>query len=189
VNDISLVLHAVAESDPASAEKLLPLVYDELRRLAAYRMAQQPSDHTLQPTALVHEAFLRLVGNPERTWADRRHFFAAAAEAMRHILVDRARRKATVRHGSNSVPLQLDDVVVAARAEDEQVIAIHDALDELAAHDPVAAELVKLRFFAGLTFVEAAELLGVSERTAKRTWAYARAWLFDAIQPATAAVA
>jgi RNA polymerase sigma factor (TIGR02999 family) len=189
VNDIPLVLHTVAETDPASAEKFLPLVYDELRRLAAYRMAQQPSDHTLQPTALVHEAFLRLVGNPERTWADRRHFFAAAAEAMRHILVDRARRKATVRHGSNLVPLQLDEVSIAADAEEDQVIAIHDALNELEARDPVAAELVKLRFFAGFTFVEAAELLGISERTAKRTWTYARAWLFEAIQPAAAAVA
>ena len=103
MNDIPLVLHAVAESDPASAEKFLPLVYDELRRLAAYRMAQQPSDHTLQPTALVHEAFLRLVGNPERTWADRRHFFAAAAEAMRRFLIDRARRKKRLRHGGNLV--------------------------------------------------------------------------------------
>ena len=151
-------------------------------------MALQPSDHTLQPTALVHEAFLRLVGNAERTWADRRHFFAAAAESMRHILVDRARRKAAVRHGGNSAPLQLDDVVIAAGADDEHVIAINDALDELAAHDPTAAELVKLRFFAGFTFVEAAELLGISERTAKRIWSYARAWLFDAIQPAMSSV-
>lgn len=189
MNDIPLVLHAVEESDPASAEKLLPLVYDELRRLAAHRMALQPSNHTLQPTALVHEAFLRLVGNAERTWANRRHFFAAAAETMRHILVDRARRKAAVRHGGNNTPLQLDHVVIAASADDEQVIAINDALDQLAAHDPMAAELVKLRFFAGFTIVETAELLGVSERTAKRTWAYARAWLFDAIQAMEATVA
>jgi RNA polymerase sigma factor (TIGR02999 family) len=180
------LLHAIEASDPTSAEKLLPLVYDELRRLAAHRMALQPSGHTLQPTALVHEAFLRLIGNAERTWADRRHFFAAAAEAMRHILVDRARRKAAIRHGSNNTFLQLDDVVVAAEASDEHVIAINDALDQLAAIDPTAAELVKLRFFAGFTFVEAAELLGISERTAKRYWSYARAWLFDAVQPGMA---
>jgi RNA polymerase sigma factor (TIGR02999 family) len=188
VNDISLVLHAIEAPDPTTAEKLLPLVYDQLRRMAARRMADQPSDHTLQPTALVHEAFLRLVGNAERTWADRRHFFAAAAESMRHILVDRARRKAAVRHGGNSAPVQMDDVVLAADSADEHVIAINDALDQLAAQDPTAAELVKLRFFAGFTFVEAAELLGISERTAKRTWAYARAWLYDAMQHAAVAV-
>jgi RNA polymerase sigma factor (TIGR02999 family) len=145
-------------------------------------MARQPEGHTLQPTALVHEAFLRLVGNPEQTWAGRRHFFAAAAEAMRHILVDRARRKAAVRHGGNQVPLQWDDVVLAGDAADEQVIVVHDALGQLATQDPVAAELVKLRFFSGFTLVEAAELLEISERTAKRIWSYARAWLFDEIQ-------
>jgi RNA polymerase sigma factor (TIGR02999 family) len=176
------MLHAVEECDPEGANKLLPLVYEELRRVAAHRMALQPAGHTLQPTALVHEAFLRLTGNAEQTWADRRHFFAAASEAMRHILVDRARRKAAVRHGSNQVPLQLEDVVLAADADDEHVIAVNDALNQLAMENPTAAELVKLRFFAGFTLVEAAELLGVSERTAKRIWSYARAWLFDEIQ-------
>jgi RNA polymerase sigma factor (TIGR02999 family) len=184
VSDITVMLRAVQDCDPQSAEKLLPLVYEELRRVAARRMAQQPAGHTLQATALVHEAFLRLVGNPEQTWENRRHFFAAASEAMRHILVDRARRKAAVRHGGNPVRLQLDDVVIAAEATDESVVVVHEALERLAAHDPVAAELVKLRFFAGFTFAQAAELLEISERTAKRLWAYARAWLYDEIQRA-----
>ena len=182
MNDIPHLIHAVEEYDPQTAEKLLPMVYEELRRLAAHRMALQPAGHTLQPTALVHEAFLRLTGNAEHTWADRRHFFAAASEAMRHILVDRARRKAAVRHGSNQVPVQFEDVLIAGPAADEQVLAVNDALDQLAANDSTAAELVKLRFFAGFTLVEAADLLGVSERTAKRIWSYARAWLFDEIQ-------
>jgi len=161
------------------------MVYAELRRVAAHRMALQPAGHTLQPTALVHEAFLRLTGNAERTWTDRRHFFAAASEAMRHILVDRARRKAAVRHGGNQAPVPLDDVIVAGSAADEQVIAVNDALERLAASDRTAAELVQLRFFAGFTLAEAADLLGVSERTAKRIWSYARAWLFDALQQRT----
>lgn len=182
MNDLSSLLHAVADCDPQRADRLLPLVYDELRRLAAHQMAKQPAGHTLQATALVHEAFLRLIGNPARTWADRRHFFASAAEAMRHILVDRARRKAAVRHGSNAVALQWDDVPLAADSDDDDVLAINDALEALAAHDPTAAELVKLRFFGGFTFIEAAELLGTSERTAKRMWTYARAWLFEEIQ-------
>jgi RNA polymerase sigma factor (TIGR02999 family) len=178
------MVHAVEECDPQSAEKLLPLVYEELRRLASYRMAQQPAGHTLQPTALVHEAFLRLVGNAEHTWADRRHFFAAASEAMRHILVDRARRKAAVRNGGNQVAVEWDDVVLADHAAGEQMIAVNDALDQLKAQDPTAAELVKLRFFSGFTLGEAAELLDISERTAKRIWSYARAWLFEEIRRA-----
>ena len=136
-----------------------------------------------------HEAFLRLVGNAERTWTDRRHFFAAASEAMRHILVDRARRKAADRHGGNQRPIQLDEVLVAGTAEDEHMLAVHDALDRLSARDLTAAELVKLRFFAGFTLAEAADLLNVSERTAKRLWSYARAWLFDEIQRGTTAAA
>jgi RNA polymerase sigma factor (TIGR02999 family) len=182
VNDLTLLFHAVEECDHRSAEKLLPLVYEELRRLAAHRMALQPAGHTLQATALVHEAFLRLIGNPERTWADRRHFFAAAAEAMRHILVDRARRKAAVRHGANAPAVPLEDVLISAPAADEQMIAVNEALDALAEHDANAAELVKLRFFGGFTLAEAAELLDISERTAKRVWSYARAWLFEEIQ-------
>ena len=182
VNDITVMLRAVQDRDPQGAEQLLPLVYEELRRVAAHRMARQPAGHTLQATALVHEAFLRLVAHAEHTWENRRHFFAAASEAMRHILVDRARRKAAVRHGGDQVRLALDDVVVAGETPDEHVLVLHDALARLAAHDPVAAELVKLRFFAGFTFGQAAELLDLSERTAKRLWAYARAWLFEEIQ-------
>jgi RNA polymerase sigma factor (TIGR02999 family) len=185
VNDITVILRAVEECDPEGADKLLPLVYEELRRVAARRMAQQPAGHTLQATALVHEAFLRLLASAEPKWQDRRHFFAAASEAMRHILVDRARRKAAVRHGGGQARLELDDVLIASDATDENVIVVNDALERLAAHDPAAAELVKLRFFGGFTFAQAAELLDISERTAKRLWTYARAWLFDEIQRTT----
>jgi RNA polymerase sigma factor (TIGR02999 family) len=185
VNDITVMLRAVEDRDPQGADKLLPLVYEELRRTAAHRMARQPAGHTLQATALVHEAFLKLTGNPEQTWENRRHFFAAASEAMRHILVDRARRKASVKHGSNQARIPLDDVMIAGVAPDENVLGVNDALDRLAAQDPVAAELVKLRFFGGFTFAQAAELLEISERTAKRLWAYSRAWLYDEIQRAS----
>lgn len=164
--------------DPQAAEGLLPLVYQELRKLAAQKMAAQPADQTLQPTALVHEAYLRLVGSPTPQWRDRAHFFAAAAEAMRHILVDRARRKGRVRHGGGLQRLSVEQLDLPGPEDDDVVLAVHEALDKLAAHDPVSAELIKLRFFAGLPNTEAARLLGLSERTAKRTWAYARAWLF-----------
>ena len=180
VSEVTRMLETLDE--PQAAEKLLPLVYDELRRLAAHRMAAQSPDHTLQATALVHEAYLRLLGNGEHTWQNRRHFFAAAAEAMRHILVDRARRKAAVRHGGGLARLNLDDVFVASDASDDTVMLVNSALEKLALHDATAAELVKLRFFAGLTLAQAGELLGFSERTAKRTWAYARAWLYQEIQ-------
>ncbi len=186
-DELATALQAVSDGDPQGAAKLLPLVYDELRRIAAYKMAQQPAGHTLQATALVHEAFLRLLGNAEHTWENRRHFFASASEAMRHILVDRARRKAAVRHGGRYTRIQLDDVVVASDSPDESVLLMNDALDRLAEHDHVAAELVKLRFFAGFTFAQAAELLGISERTAKRTWAFARAWLYNEIRRMTGA--
>jgi RNA polymerase sigma factor (TIGR02999 family) len=182
VNDITVMLRAVEDCDPQGADKLLPLVYEELRRVAAHRMAGQPAGHTLQATALVHEAFLKLIGNAGHTWENRRHFFAAASETMRHILVDRARRKSAVKHGGSQVRVLLDEVLVASGTANEQVLAVNDALERLAAHDPVAAELVKLRFFGGFTFAQAAELLEISERTAKRLWAYARAWLFDEIQ-------
>lgn len=182
VHEITLMLQSAGGSDRQATEKLLPLVYEELRRVAARRMSGQPAGHTLQATALVHEAFLRLVGNADQTWQNRRHFFAAASEAMRHILVDRARRKSAVRHGGAQVRLALDDVVLAANADDEHIVIVNEAVERLAAHAPEAAELVKLRFFAGFTFAQAAELMGTSERTAKRIWAYARAWLFDEIR-------
>jgi RNA polymerase sigma factor (TIGR02999 family) len=160
----------------------LPLVYEELRKLATFKLAQQAPDQTLQPTALVHEAYLRLLGDGNHSWQDRRHFFAAAAEAMRHILVDRARRKAAVRHGGGWQRIDLDNVVVAAETTDENILLINEALEKLATHDAEAAELVKLRFFTGLTFPQAAEVLGLSERSARRMWAYAQVWLFKEIQ-------
>jgi RNA polymerase sigma factor (TIGR02999 family) len=182
MSEITVILNAIEKGDSKVAEELLPLVYEELRKLAASKLASQPPDQTLQPTALVHEAYLRLLGDGSHSWQDRRHFFAAAAEAMRHLLVNRARRKAAVRHGGGWRRVDLDDVVVAAKTTDDNILLISEALENLTAHDPIAAKLVKLRFFAGMTFQEAAEVLGLSERTAKRYWAYARAWLFKEMQ-------
>lgn len=182
MSDVTVILDAIQKGDPRAAEELLPLVYEELRKLAAIKLAQQPPDQTLQPTALVHEVYLRLLGDGTHSWQNRRHFFAAAAEAMRHLLVDRARRKAAVRHGGGWRRIDLDNVVVATKTTDDNILLINEALERLTAHDPGAAELVKLRFFGGLTFPQAAEVLGLSERTAKRSWAYARAWLFKEIQ-------
>ena len=179
--EVTRALEAVHGGDPRAAEQLLPLVYKELRKLAAHRMAMQPPGQTLQATALVHDAYLRLLGNGDHSWNDRRHFFAAAAEAMRHILIDRARRKAAIRHGGGVEKIQLDDVVIATETPDENMLLIDEALEKLATRDVAIAELVKLRFFAGFTFAEAAGIVGVFERTAKRMWAYARAWLFDEI--------
>jgi len=182
MSDVTVILDAIQTGDPRAAEELLPLVYAELRKLAAFKLAQQPPDQTLQPTALVHEAYLKLLGDGNHSWENRRHFFAAAAEAMRHLLVDRARRKAAARHGGGLHRVDLDNVVVATTTTDENILLISEALEKLTAHDATTAELVKLRFFGGLTFPEAAEVLGLSERTAKRSWAYARAWLFKEIQ-------
>lgn len=181
MSEVTLLLEAIQKGDPKAAEELMPLVYEELRKLAAAKLSHQPPGQTLQPTALVHEAYLRLLGDGCRSWQDRRHFFAAAAEAMRHLLVDRARRKAALRHGGGWRRVDLDHVVVATHTTDDNILLINEALEKLNAHDPPAAELVKLRFFAGLTFPQAAETLGMSERTAKRFWAYARAWLFKEI--------
>lgn len=182
VSNVIVTRGSVERGSPKSAGALLPLVYDELRRVAAATLAGQPPGQTLQPTALVHEAYLRLLGGGEHAWNGRRHFFAAATEAMRHILVDRARRKSAVRHGSGHAALSLDSVEIAADAADAEIVRVHEALDRLARHDAAAAELVKLRFFGGFTFAQAADLSGVSERTAKRTWVYARAWLFEEMQ-------
>lgn len=183
MSDVSEILRAATRDDPRSAETLLPLLYEELRRVASHQLARQPPGQTLQPTALVHEAFLRLNADPARVWADRRHFFAAAAEAMRHILVDRARSKAAQRHGGDLRRVDFDGAHgLADDAAPEIVLQLHEALERLAAHDADAAEVVRLRFFGGFTFEQAAELLGVSVRTAKRTWAYARAWLFEEIR-------
>jgi RNA polymerase sigma factor (TIGR02999 family) len=182
VSDVTRILDSIEQGDPKAAGELLPLVYEELRKLAAFRLAQESPDQTLQATALVHEAYLKLLGDGNHSWNDRRHFFAAAAEAMRHILVDRARRKAAVRHGGGLERIDLDKVIVATETTDENILLVNEALEKLTAHDGETAELVKLRFFTGLTFTQAAEVLGLSERTAKRNWAYARAWLFQKIQ-------
>jgi RNA polymerase sigma factor (TIGR02999 family) len=181
VSDVTKILEAIQKGDAKAADDLFPLVYEELRRVANSKMAHEAPGHTLQPTALVHEAWLRLAGNENPRWESRAHFFGAAAEAMRRILIDNARRKHALRHGGGQQRLSLDDVDLAAAAEDEQLLAVHDALDKLAAQDKTKAELVKLRYFVGLTIAEAAEVLGISEPTAKRYWAFARAWLFREI--------
>jgi RNA polymerase sigma factor (TIGR02999 family) len=178
MSQVTQLLTAVDEGDPHAAAQLLPLVYDELRRLAAARLASEPSGNTLQPTALVHEAYLRLVGAPGGDrWDHRGHFFAAAAEAMRRILIDHARRKAAARRGGVMSRRALDPDAAAVPEPDEDLLALDEALDRLAEEDPLKASLVKLRYFGGLSLVEAAAALSLSERTAGRYWAYARAWL------------
>ena len=175
-------LQTVEQGDSQAADELLPLVYGELRKLAAVRMTNEAAGHTLQPTALVHEAWLRLVGQDSETqFLGRTHFFAAAAEAMRHILIDRARRKQTLRHGGGQQRVGIDDVQIAAPAADDELLAVDEALDRLAWLDPAKAELVKLRYFVGMTLAEAAAALGISEPAAKREWSLARAWLFNEI--------
>ena len=179
MSDVTRVIEAVQRGDAKAADELLPLVYEELRRLAASKMANEAAGNTLQPTALVHEAWLRLVGNENPKFAGRSHFFAAAAEAMRRILIENARRKRALRHGGGQQRLDIEEVNVAAGVKDDELLALDEALDKFAAHEREKAELVKLRYFAGLSFEEAAEILGVSIPTAKRWWAYARAWLFQ----------
>jgi RNA polymerase sigma factor (TIGR02999 family) len=185
LSDLTNIFEAIRRGDSRAAENLLPLVYEELRRLAAGKMAQEAAGHTLQPTALVHEAWMRLTGNDPPHWENRAHFFGAAAEAMRRILIDNARRKRALRHGGGQQRVNLEDIDIAAVAEDDQLLALHEALDKFAAVDPAKAELVKLRYFAGLTIQEAAEILGVSEPTVKRHWAFARAWLYREISSAS----
>ena len=176
------MIGAIDCGDPNAAGELLPLVYQELRKLAAHKMANQAAGHTLQPTALVHEAWLRLAGNEQAHFAGRSHFFAAAGEAMRHILIDSARRKRALRHGGGQARVDIQSLEIAALANDDELLAVHDVLNKLAAEAPQKAELVKLRYFVGMTFEEAAEALGISVATAKRHWAYARAWLYEEIQ-------
>jgi RNA polymerase sigma factor (TIGR02999 family) len=176
MSDVTRILTAIEQGDPSAAEQLLPLVYDELRRLAAAKLAQERPGQTLQPTALVHEAYLRLAGGHAQHWDSRGHFFAAAAEAMRRILVENARRKERVRHGGQLRRIDLDEAVAAAEP-DEEMLAVDEALGRLEAVDPVAAQLVKLRYFAGLTMAQAADALGLSLRTAERNWTFARTWL------------
>jgi RNA polymerase sigma factor (TIGR02999 family) len=182
VREVTRLIGAIHCGDPQAAAQLLPLVYQELRKLAAHKMANQAAGHTLQTTELVHEAWLRLAGDEQAHFAGRSHFFAAAAEAMRHILIDSARRKRALRHGGGQARVDIQSIEIAALANDEELLAVHEVLDKLAAEAPQKAELVKLRYFVGMTFEEAAETLGISVATAKRHWAYARAWLYDEIQ-------
>jgi RNA polymerase sigma factor (TIGR02999 family) len=182
MNEVTRILSAIEQGDPHAANQLLPVVYDELRRLAAQRLSQEKPGQTLEATGLVHEAYLRLVGlDEEKRWDNRGHFFAAAAEAMRRILVESARRKRTRKHGGGLVRHDLDDVQLAAPELGEDLLALDEALDLLAKEDPVKAELVKLRHYAGLTVDQAAKALQIAPATADRYWAYARAWLHDAI--------
>ena len=178
MSDVTRILNAMERGDAKTSEELLPVVYQELRRMAAHKMANEPAGHTLQPTALVHEAWLKLVDSPNQSWQNRAHFFGAAAEAMRRLLIARARRKGRQRRGSGAVHLDLDELEIASPAPDDQLLALNEALDRFAALEPQQAELVKLRYFVGLKIEEAADVLGISVTTAKRWWAYARAWLF-----------
>jgi len=181
MTEVTSILSAIEQGDPHAAEQLLPLVYDELRRLAAQKLAQEKPGQTLEATALVHEAYLRLVGVAEpRVYRDRRHFFAAAASAMRRILIDQARRKQSEKHGGGRPRQELLDL--AAPQPDDELLALNEALEQLAAEDPTKAHLIELRYFAGLTSAQAADVLGISPSTADRHWAYARAWLQTAVR-------
>ena len=187
VNDVTRILNSLDEIGPTGRQELVPFIYDELRRLAASKMAHERPGQTLQATALVHEAWLRLVGSDTpQYWNSRGHFFAAAAEAMRRILIDNARRKATEKHGGTLERVELSAVDVAINTDDERLLLVDEAIQKLVAQDRDAAELIKLRFFAGMSNEEAAQALGLSERTAGRLWAYARAWLFKEINKASA---
>jgi RNA polymerase sigma factor (TIGR02999 family) len=181
--DVTQILFKIEAGNPTAAERLLPLVYDELRKLAAARLAQEKPGQTLQATALVHEAYLRLVDtDTAQVWDSRRHFFAAAAEAMRRILVERARRRATIRHGGEFRRLELQEDALAEERRAAELLAIDDALAELERHDPQAAQVVKLRYFVGLSHQEAADAMRISRRVADRLWVVAKAWLFKRLE-------
>src|SRR5947209_6154487 len=183
MSEVTEILQALAQGDAHAGRELLPLVYDELRKLAAARLAEEKPGQTLQPTALVHEAYLRLVGGSQpHDWNGRGHFFAAAAEAMRRILIDRARHKAAARHGGDRVRVDLERVAAADEGREAELLALDDALTEFERHDPQAARLVKLRYFVGLSHQEAAEALGIGRRAADRLWALARAWLYQRLR-------
>jgi RNA polymerase sigma factor (TIGR02999 family) len=189
MSDVTRILSAIEQGDPTAAEQLLPLVYDELRKLAAAKLAQEKPGQTLQATALVHEAYLRLVDvDKVRHWDSRGHFFAAAAEAMRRILIDQARRKRRPKHGGDRKRIELNEGLPLSEAtNDNELLALDEALAKLAREEPAKAELVKLHFFAGLTLEDAGRILGIAPRTAKRYWAYARAWLYAAVRDAAPA--
>jgi len=184
MSDVTRILSAIEQGDPHAGEQLLPMVYEELRQLAAQRLAQEKPGQTLQATALVHEAYLRLVGHlapgeaPGARWNSRGHFFAAAAEAMRRILVDQARRKQADKHGGGHLRVKLPDDLAASQPRSDDLLALDEALAKFERHDPQAAQLVKLRYFAGLSHQDAADALGISRGAADRLWALARTWLF-----------
>jgi RNA polymerase sigma factor (TIGR02999 family) len=188
MSEVTRVLFAIEQGDPHAAERLLPLVYEELRKLAAHKLAQEAPGQTLQATALVHEAYLRLVDvDHVQHWDSGGHFFAAAAEAMRRILIDQARRKQRPKHGGGHNRVSLDQALCLAEAPKDDLLALNEALEKLAHEEPAKAELVKLHYFAGLSLEEASRVLSISHRTAKRHWAYARAWLYAAIRDNPAA--
>jgi RNA polymerase sigma factor (TIGR02999 family) len=182
MSDVTRILQSMESGDPRAANELLPLVYSELRKLAASKMANEQPNQTLQPTTLVHEAWLRLTGNENIKWNGRAHFFGAAAEAMRRILIDNARRKQAARRGGGAQRLDVDEIEIAAPAKEDELLAVNDALEELGTVDKPKAELVKLHYFVGLTMEECAGVLGISVPTARRWWNYARAWLYQKIQ-------
>ncbi len=184
VSEVTLILQRIEQGDPTASDQLLPLVYDELRRLAAAKMAHEAAGQTLQPTALVHEAWLRLGADVQPNWQNRSHFLAAAAEAMRRILVENARRKLRLKRGGGQEKVSLDESAIEAPAEDEKILQVHEALDALAADDPEKAQIVKLRFFVGLGNEEIAALLGVNEKTVRRHWEMAKLQLFQTIKAA-----
>lgn len=177
MSDVTRILHAMQRGEAQAAEELLPLVYEELRRIAAYKMAQESPGHTLQPTALVHEAWLRMMGDGNEQFDGRAHFFSVAAEAMRRILVESARRKRSLKRGAAAQREELEEGHLVQSVPSEEALAIDEALDQLAAEDPASADLVKLRYFVGMTMEQAATALGLPLRTTERLWAYARAWL------------
>ena len=181
MSDVTRILNAIEQGDAKAVDELLPLVYEELRLLAAQKMSQELPGQTLQATALVHEAYLRLVGVEAQNWDSRGHFFAAAAEAMRRILVDKARRKLSMRHGGNHKKLDLSDVFLAIEDPKDDILAVNEALDKLANEDPKLAEVIKLRYFGGLTLNQIAAIMGIGHRTVDRYWALGRAWLFQEI--------
>lgn len=185
MSDVTRILDCVQQGDPRAAEALLVLVYDELRRLAAHKMANEASGQTLQPTALVHEAWLRLAGSNRQQWRGKAHFFGAASEAMRRILIDKARRKATQKRGQGIDFEELDESRLELPGPQKECLAVNEALDELAANEPLTAQIVKLRYFVGMTVPEIAEALELSTSTIERHWAYARAWLRVAVRPAS----
>ena len=179
MSEVTQILNKLDRQDPKAADQILPLVYEELRQLASYRMANEKPGQTLQATALVHEAYLRLVDDETQQWDHRGHFFAAASEAMRRILVDKARKKLTAKRGGDFKRIDIADIDLSSPDPDEKTLIVNEALDDLALEDPVKAEVVKLHFFAGFTHAETADALGISEKTARRYWSYAKVWLFQ----------